>query len=358
MTIEAYKKLANRLDTLPNGFPPTSDGVELRILAKLFSADEALLVSNLRLTRETPRQIAERVGGDENQIYNMLKGLARRGLINAGRTDEGLGFSIMPFVVGIYEMQVGNLDEEFALLFENYYKQAFATAVEVQPTFHRVIPVNKTVRMDIELKPYESALDIVSNAKAWGILDCICRKQKELVGDPCEHPVDVCMALGKTPGVFDTSETIKAVSLEEAQATLYRAAEAGLVHSVSNTQQDLRYICNCCTCSCGILRGIADFGIANVIARSAFVNTVDDDLCIACEDCLDYCQFSALSLEDIAVVDTHRCVGCGVCVPNCPEEAMYLLRRPIEEDIPPPATHKDWLYDRANARNINLRSIL
>ena len=33
MSQEAYKKLAERLDALPNGFPPTEDGVELRLLA-------------------------------------------------------------------------------------------------------------------------------------------------------------------------------------------------------------------------------------------------------------------------------------------------------------------------------------
>jgi electron transport complex protein RnfB len=54
--------------------------------------------------------------------------------------------------------------------------------------------------------------------------------------------------------------------------TLRRAAEAGLVHSVSNSVEGTYYICNCCTCSCGILRGMAELGIANVVASSAFVN--------------------------------------------------------------------------------------
>ena len=32
-----YRTLAQRLDSLPNGFPPTEDGVELRLLAHLFT---------------------------------------------------------------------------------------------------------------------------------------------------------------------------------------------------------------------------------------------------------------------------------------------------------------------------------
>ena len=37
-----YQRLAERLDALPNGFPPTADGVELRLLAKLFTPEEAI----------------------------------------------------------------------------------------------------------------------------------------------------------------------------------------------------------------------------------------------------------------------------------------------------------------------------
>ncbi len=32
-----YKQLADRLDTVPNGYPATGSGVELKLLAKLFT---------------------------------------------------------------------------------------------------------------------------------------------------------------------------------------------------------------------------------------------------------------------------------------------------------------------------------
>ena len=137
------------------------------------------------------------------------------------------------------------------------------------------------------------------------------------------------------------------------------AAEAGLVHSVSNNRQDITYICNCCTCSCGILRGMADLGIANVVARSAFVNQVDESLCMGCQDCLDYCQFDALSLRDeIAFVNEIKCVGCGVCVPACPESALILTRRSPEEILPVPANESDWRFQRASARGLDINNVL
>jgi electron transport complex protein RnfB len=141
-------------------------------------------------------------------------------------------------------------------------------------------------------------------------------------------------------------------------ATLRRAADAGLVHSVSNSQEGIWYICNCCTCSCGVLRGLTELGMANVIARSAFVNQVDEELCRACGLCVDYCQFAALSLGNVAQVNRPRCVGCGVCVPACPEGALGLVRRPDAEVLPPPVTGEDWRHERAAARGLDLETVL
>jgi ferredoxin len=131
--------------------------------------------------------------------------------------------------------------------------------------------------------------------------------------------------------------------------TLQRAAQAGLVHCVSNNQQELWYICNCCTCSCGILRGMVDLGIANVVARSAFVNQVDEDLCAACGECVEVCQFNALALNGTVIVSEVRCAGCGVCVPVCPQGALALVRRLGEAE--PPLSEADW----AAARQVKRR---
>ena len=43
MTEEIYQQLARHLDDLPGGFPPTKSGVELRILRRLFTPEQASL---------------------------------------------------------------------------------------------------------------------------------------------------------------------------------------------------------------------------------------------------------------------------------------------------------------------------
>jgi len=342
----------------PTASPPTVDGAELRLLAKLFTPEEAALAASLRLMLETPGQIATRIGRDKAQVAMQLKGMARRGLIKAGRASGGLGYGLLPFVVGIYEMQGSTIDAELARLFEEYYRQAFGGTLAISPQVHRVIPVDRTVRADMEVRPYESAAEIIAACRAWGVTDCICRKQKALIGEACGHSLDLCMTLSSTPGAFDHAPDVRALTQQEAMATLRRAADAGLVHSVSNSQEGVWYICNCCTCSCAILRGMAELGVANVVARSAFVNQVDDASCIACGLCLEQCSFGAVSLDATLQVDRARCVGCGVCVPACPEGALGLVRRPEAEVLPPPATDADWLTARAAARGLDMAKVL
>ena len=59
----------------------------------------------------------------------------------------------MPFVVGIYEMQISRLDAEMARLFEDYYRQAFGQVLSAQPSVHRVIPIGESVRLGMEIRP-------------------------------------------------------------------------------------------------------------------------------------------------------------------------------------------------------------
>lgn len=350
MTESVYENLALKLDALPNGFPPTEDRADIRLLEYLFEQDEAELGSHLTEVLESAAVIAERVGRDKQDVRDILKGMAKKGLIKANRIEGGFGFGLLPFVVGIYEYQAPRFDKKMAELFEDYYQKGFGRSLEIHPQVHRVIPVNQTVKNDMEVRPYESALEIIDSNNSWAVFDCICRKQKAFIGDPCDHPIESCMTFSKREKAYDGSDFFRALTKEEAVETLMGAAEAGLVHSVSNSMDGTSYICNCCTCSCGILRGMSELGIANTVARSAFVNTVDPEECISCGDCMFHCQFDALELGEIMVVDSIKCLGCGVCVPFCEQDAMALVRRPESEILNIPVTEEEWGKLRMGAR--------
>jgi Na+-translocating ferredoxin:NAD+ oxidoreductase subunit B len=346
MNETVYEQLAAALNRMPQGFPPADDGSHLRILEYLYTPAEAALTAQLNPEPEPMKELLARLGGDEKETAGMLKDLAQRGLIRFARTEQGSGFGLEPFVVGIYENQVPHLSKELAELFEQYFRHGFGRLLESEPKMMRVVPVQEAIVSSVEIRPYESLVDIVSRAKSIGIQQCICRKQKELVGEPCQHTQETCMVLVPVEGAFDNSEWFHSVNTEEALAMLRSFAEEGLVHQVSNTQEGNYYICNCCSCCCGLLRGMKDLGIANVVASSAFVNTVDEEACIACGSCEEVCPFGALTLEDVIVVDEQRCTGCGVCVITCPTEALSLVRRPEEQIKPVPPTHVHWAQER------------
>jgi len=355
-----YKKLAQRLDSIPNGFPPTESGAELRLLAKLYTEDEATLAAEMRLAPESASVIAKRAGYDPDSAYAILKQMARKGLIAAHRSKGGLQFSLMPFVVGIYEAQLKRMDEEMAHLFEEYFLEKFGPVVLSQePSVHRVIPVEESIPISIEIFPYERASQILDQAKSFGVRDCVCRVQKRLLGESCDYPVETCILFAPIENAFARSSTTRPISKEQALRILRDCEEAGLVHSSGNYQRGIGYICNCCPCCCGIMRGITELGIANSMGKADFYAAVDPGLCVGCETCLDRCHFGALSITDgVCMVDRERCAGCGLCVSSCPEGALTLRRKPTEQMSPPPVDVREWLEERAKLRGIPLDDVL
>ncbi|MGQ9567709.1 MAG: 4Fe-4S binding protein [Anaerolineae bacterium] len=357
-----YERLASRLDAIPNGFPRTESGVELEILARLFRPEEATLAAAMRLRPEPAAAIAERVGVGTEEALQRLKDMARRGLILARHKEGELQFGLLPWVVGIYEAQLPRMDAELARLVEQYFQEAYTQeALRVEPAFQRVIPVQEAVPTGIEIAPYQQVQGILAEAKSFGVRDCICRVQRRLAGHPCDHPVENCLVFSPYEHAFDhaAEEGIRPLTREEAYAVLAAARDAGLVHTVNNVQGRHGYICNCCTCSCGLLRGIREFGIWNAVARSPFRSRVDADLCIGCGDCVERCQFGALSLvEDVCQVDWRRCLGCGQCVLVCPSGALRLEPRPPEEVPEPPKDRMEWMMQRAKARGLSLRDMV
>lgn len=346
-----YKQLAQHLDQTPNGFPETKSGVELKILAKLFTTDEAELACKMDLNPRSSITIAKRAKKDERETYVMLKGMVKKGLIEVERGSEGLIFKLMPFVVGFYERQNANIDKEFAQLFESYYHEALYKMLTIKPSVHRIIPVEKSIPININIMTHEKVSHYIEQANSWGVLKCICRVQKNLIGQGCSHTVENCLAFSSKPNAFARTEAIRSITKKEALEILSQADEEGLIHSTSNVQEGITYICNCCICCCGLLRGIIEYQSLNSVKRSDFYANVEESLCTGCAICIDRCQFQAIEvIEGIAQINLNNCFGCGLCVSTCPSEALYLIKKPDTEIDPPPITEADWQKKRIKVR--------
>lgn len=346
-----YKQLAKHLDKIPNGYPETDSGVELKILKKLFSIEEAELACFMENEPQTFAAIANKAGMEERPVFVLLKTMMKKGLIDMKKEPGNLLFNLIPFVVGFYEKQNAQIDKEFAQLFEDYYKEAFYKIMTFKPSVHRVIPVEKTIPLNVDVMPYERASTYLDKASAWGVLNCICRVQKSLIGEDCGHTKENCIVFSGRPGVFDRAEHIRTLTKNEAIKILQEANNEGLIHTINNVQEEVSYICNCCSCSCGILRGFTEFGSINSVARSDFYLSIDSDICNACENCIDMCNFNALKIvDDCCTVDLSFCFGCGLCITECPEEALTLIQKENSEIEIPPETENDWKAQRIASR--------
>jgi ferredoxin len=354
-----YKKLAQRLDAIPNGFPETESGVELKILAKLYTPEEATLASEMQLTPESAEKIAHRANQDPVKATLILEEMANKGLIVVIKEGEQRKFCLMPFVLGVYEEQLGRIDEELARLYEEYFPAFAKELLGKSPPLLKVIPVEKSIPFEVQVFPYEQASAILKRAKSFAVGKCICRVQKALVGEPCKYPTEVCLWFAPDEGAFEDDPNARVLTREEALQILQESDEAGLVHSSSNIREGHYFICNCCTCCCGTMRGISELGIENSVAKSDFYVAVDPEMCTGCEICVDRCQFGAISIVDnISRVDHKRCVGCGLCVTTCSPGARTLVRKPEDQISPTPRNTEEWMRERAEDRGIALEDIL
>ncbi|MEA3222809.1 MAG: hypothetical protein U9P49_06550 [Thermodesulfobacteriota bacterium] len=121
MSDEIYRKLVTVLDTLPNGFPATDSGVEIKLLKKIFTPEEAKLFCDLKMTYETPTDIAQRTGREFEALEQMLITMWKKGQLFGIDFGEVKVFKIMPWIFGIYEFQLNRMDKKLAELCEEYY---------------------------------------------------------------------------------------------------------------------------------------------------------------------------------------------------------------------------------------------
>lgn len=194
MSQAAYEALAQALDRLPNGYPRTESGVEILILRKIFSHQEAALAALLGTELEGEGSVAARAGLPVAAAHGALMEMARRGLVWPGKGNDGPAFRLAPFVVGIYEAQLETLDHELAHLMEDYFEQGGAKGIMGPlPSLHRVVPTQGggEVGVDPALRRREGDAPAVPGLLGAGLYlpqGAGCPRQEDLLHAPAQLP--------------------------------------------------------------------------------------------------------------------------------------------------------------------------
>jgi hypothetical protein len=129
--------------------------VQLKMLAKLFTEEEASLACHMRLEAETASAIAAKAVTDPIETRNTLKRMMAKGHIDIRKGEGEFAYALRPFVVGFYEGQLSRMDPEMAGRFEEYYRQTKGGVLRPTPALHRVIPVEKAIPLEVQIHPYE-----------------------------------------------------------------------------------------------------------------------------------------------------------------------------------------------------------
>ncbi len=331
---DIYEKVRERLDMFPQGFPKTASGVELEILRHLFTPDEAEIMLGLRPSPELPAVIAGRVSRDAEGLGKQLYDMSKKGLIGRFRTPDGhYLYGLAPWIVGIWEFQLNNLDQKLAELKERYAEEGMIPERrKTKLSGMRTIPIEKEIMRTSEVESFEKVSEILDSHTKFAVSDCICRKERKLMGEGCDKLMEACMTFGPAAEYYIENGIAREITREEAREIVRKAEEQGLVHCSSNQKGQKLFMCNCCGCCCGVLRSVNRHNIPTAMTKANYYAMVDPEACTGCESCLERCQVKAIQVQDgTAIVDKTKCIGCGLCASTCPTEAISVIHRGKED---------------------------
>ncbi|MFN2280626.1 MAG: 4Fe-4S dicluster domain-containing protein [Anaerolineales bacterium] len=293
-------------------------------------------------------------GINKTNFDEALTRLIPRGLIDKFQKDGEWGYERAPVIV-VLEMAVREReDSQFRAITAAVMDDMIEGAAEAIPTktpYYRVLPVEETVQPapqprliqvneDIDIPNQVLPLDVISemmkSVDLIAVSNCYCRSAKQVVGDPCDHPLETCFYFDELAQMKLQTDYARELDYQEAMEILYECEAQGLVHNVSNCEGKIQTLCNCCECSCAVLKAWSR-GMRNTTSPSRYLIHLDPERCTLEKDCLEACPVSALQVIDEELrIDEEVCLGCGLCIPSCPQGALSLQIREA-----PPKVYKD-----------------
>jgi len=345
---EQYLALQRRLDQTQSGLPPADEVYE--ILKILFTEEEASLAVSMPMKPSLLSDIARQAGKSVGELEPLLNRMADKGLVLDFFNEEKdkWYYMLAPPVVGFFEFSMmrkrTDIDQKkLASLFYEYMnnRNGFPEGVFGGDTQVGRTIVHETALPQgnhTEVLSYELASEIIKESKIGALSLCFCRHESMHRGKTCVHPMEICTSLnGGAEYVIRHGHGRKA-SKEELLDVLAQARKEGLVQICDNIQNRPTYICNCCSCCCGMLLAINKLGLNHAVKTSQFLASVDEAKCIGCGRCARACPIQIITMVSVrpetgekqklhSRVETGVCLGCGVCADACHKNAMTMQRR-------------------------------
>ena len=271
ITDSSYGALAERLNRLPQGAPPSE--LLFRILRLLFSEREAALVALLPIRPFTVRAAARAWGMREAEARTVLDELASRALLLDMEGPNGTLYILPPPMAGFFEFSMmrvrGDIDQKLLA------RAVLPVHQRRGRLHHRPVHGGETQLGRVFVN--EPALERRAQAAARsphgrqrprpglrarqrghrdrqhiGVGLCYCRhKMAASWVAPATRRMDICMTFNGTADSLDPPRLRPPGGpWPRAWTCSPEAYDANLVQFGENVQRDVNFICNCCGCCC------------------------------------------------------------------------------------------------------------
>ena len=335
MADEVYERLRELLDRHPTGCTAAPEIIE--ILKVFFSEEEARVALGLGFRPFSVDDVARRAGVDAETAGSCLDSLADKAVVFVREKEGRRGYALLPVMPGIFEFPyMKGMSEEMRArltpLWRSYLPKLGRGFGGTDTRFSRIIPIQEEVESEPGVLPYQKVYEMIDGAAVVGIGTCACRDMER----NCDAPREACMLFDETCTYLVERGFGRYLGKEEMKEKLREFDEAGLVHQINNVQERLTFVCNCCTCCCGLLRMSLEWGNAPVFTPSGVTPAVGRGLCTGCGICASRGAGRPPYRCGRATVWTAKAVSVRPRVSGCPEEALRLER--IEDHPEPPGT--------------------
>ncbi len=322
------------------------------LIEACYTEEEAEFLTGIPLSLSDLEHLAVLKEMDESELMSKLDELAGLGLIFRSRQGGRLRYRLNPprFVFLRSFFWPGREDDytkDVASGVTRYYKDGFGNHwKDVQTKGLRALPIGKTIEDPRRVLPYEDVRHVLQKQDRFAVASCACRHRYNMDSNSpdCKHETETCLHFGKLADYIIDNGLGRKISRDEAEEILARSAEAGLVHAVSNWQEGVDTICNCCQCCCVYFQAFHSLKHAGSMSPSNYHVETNPETCSGCGLCVKRCPMDALYLKPdrdtknkkgkTSAIKAGLCIGCGVCAYACPTESLSLQRR--GEIIDPP----------------------
>jgi electron transport complex protein RnfB len=354
--------LQRHLDRMPGGFPEVASGLDIKLLKRFFTPEEAGIAVQLSMRPEPLKRIYRRVkhtGISVDELRHMLDRTMRKGVILTVEEDyDETHYCNAEFAMGgIFNFQLNNLNEELLSEYHQYQEERHTGEKprKVRGLTLRTIPVEKSLPVPekYRVNDYDSVKKLVENARGRiSVAKCICRLTSQILGEGCQKTdlIETCLMIGPDHARRHVDMGIgRYLTKEEAFELLDKAQQDGLILQPEDSQ-DPDTICICCGDCCVLLKMFKKHPRPVEMYITNFYAQVDPEICNGCGLCIEKCQLDALVMsDDTAEVNLDRCIGCGNCVVLCPVNAITLMKKEPEHV---PLKDKDTVNMKALAGRV------